>query len=45
VDRLVLLDNSQRLTPFNRQLEFRNGELKFQAEPLRAWARDFLADR
>lgn len=45
VDRLVVLDNSQRLSPFSRQIEFRSGALWLQAEPLKVWAKEFLMAR
>lgn len=45
VDRFVALDNSYREKAFNRQLEYRQGELNFQSEKLQSWAQKFMAEK
>lgn len=43
VDRLVAFDNSHRDGAFERQLEYIDGNLAFQADALKAWAAGFVS--
>lgn len=45
VDRLVVFDNSHRVGSFNCQLEYVGGALCFQAESLKPWAAEFIAEK
>lgn len=45
VDRLVVFDNSHRIGSFNCQLEYVGGALCFQAESLKPWAANFIAQK